>query len=130
MGVKGELPIIHCDPSMIARAITELLLNALQANPKGEVHLSAYTESDLESVLIRVVDDGDGMDGRTLNHAFDPFFSAKPAGRQVGMGLARAQQLVLAHGGRIDLESRLNQGTTATLTFPIRGWHGDTTRTT
>jgi signal transduction histidine kinase/HD-like signal output (HDOD) protein len=129
MGVKGELPIIHCDPAMIARALTELLLNALQANPDGEVHLSAHTESDLESVVIRVVDDGDGMDGRTLNHAFDPFFSAKPAGRQVGMGLARAQQLVLAHGGRIDLDSRLNEGTTATLTLPIRGLHADTTGT-
>lgn len=129
MGVKGDLPIIHCDPGMIARALTELLLNAIQANPSGEVHLSAYTDSALESVVIRVVDDGDGMDGRTLTHAFDPFFSAKPAGRQVGMGLARAQQLVLAHGGQIDLHSRLNEGTTATLQLPIRGLHVDTTVT-
>jgi signal transduction histidine kinase len=129
MGVKGDLPIIHCDPAMIARAITELLLNALQANPQGEVHLSAITDSELESVMIRVVDDGDGMDGRTLNHAFDPFFSAKPAGRQVGMGLARAQQLVLTHGGRIDLDSRINEGTSATLTLPIRGLLADTTGT-
>jgi putative nucleotidyltransferase with HDIG domain len=129
MGVKGELPIIHCDPAMIARATTELLLNALQANPQGEVHLSAATDSAQESVVIGVVDDGDGMDGHTLNHAFDPFFSAKPAGRQVGMGLARAQQLVLAHGGRIDLESLINEGTTATLVLPIRGMHADTTGT-
>ncbi|MEM9345540.1 MAG: HDOD domain-containing protein [Planctomycetota bacterium] len=125
MGVKGELPIIHCDPAMIARALTELLLNALQANPRGEVHLSAFADSQSESVVMTVVDDGDGMDGRTLNHAFDPFFSAKPAGRQVGMGLARAQQLVLAHGGRIDLDSRINEGTTATLVLPIRGMHAE-----
>lgn len=129
MGVKGELPIIHCDPAMIARALTELLLNALQSNPKGEVHLSAYADTASESVVVAVVDDGDGMDGRTLTHAFDPFFSSKPAGRQVGMGLARAQQLVLAHGGQIDLNSRLNEGTTATLVLPIRGLHADTTGT-
>lgn len=129
MGVKGDLPIIHCDPAMIARAVTELLLNAMQANPTGEVHLAAHTDAALESVIIKVVDDGDGMDGRTLNHAFDPFFSAKPAGRQVGMGLARAQQLVLAHGGDIDLRSVLNEGTTATLRLPIRGLHADTTGT-
>ncbi|MEO0474339.1 MAG: HDOD domain-containing protein [Planctomycetota bacterium] len=129
MGVKGELPIIHCDPAMIARAMTELLLNALQSNPKGEVHLSAFVDPALESVVISVVDDGDGMDGHTLNHAFDPFFSAKPAGRQVGMGLARAQQLVLAHGGRVDLTSRINEGTTATLVLPIRGMHADITGT-
>lgn len=129
MSVKGELPIIHCDPAMIARAVTELLLNAMQANPQGEVHLSAVTDSASETVVVTVVDDGDGMDGRTLNHAFDPFFSAKPAGRQVGMGLARAQQLVLAHGGRIDLNSLIKEGTTATLTLPIRGPHADTTGT-
>ncbi|MEM6257324.1 MAG: HDOD domain-containing protein [Planctomycetota bacterium] len=129
MGVKGELPIIYCDPAMVARALTELLLNALQANPKGEVHLSAYADAPSESVVMTVVDDGDGMDGRTLNHAFDPFFSAKPAGRQVGMGLARAQQLVLAHGGRVDLDSRPDEGTTATLRLPIRGVHADTTGT-
>lgn len=129
MGVKGELPIIHCDPAMIARALTELLLNALQSNPKGEVHLSAFVNLASESVVLKVVDDGDGMDGRTLTHAFDPFFSSKPAGRQVGMGLARAQQLVMAHGGRIDLQSILNAGTTATLTLPIRGLHADTTGT-
>ncbi|MFK7790158.1 MAG: HDOD domain-containing protein [Phycisphaeraceae bacterium] len=129
MGVKGDLPIIHCDPAMIARAVTELLLNALQANPNGEVHLSAHTDSLSESVVISVVDDGDGMDGRTLNHAFDPFFSAKPAGRQVGMGLSRAQQLVLAHGGQIDLRSIIAEGTTATLRLPIRGMHADTTGT-
>jgi signal transduction histidine kinase len=45
------------------------------------------------------------------------------------MGLARAQQLVLAHGGRIDLDSRINEGTTATLRLPIRGMHADTTGT-
>jgi signal transduction histidine kinase/HD-like signal output (HDOD) protein len=129
MGIKGDLPIIHCDPAMIARALTELLLNAMQANPRGEVHLAGYTDASLESVILRVTDDGDGMDGHTLTHAFDPFFSSKPAGRQVGMGLARAQQLILAHGGRIDLHSRLNEGTTATLTLPIRGMHADTTGT-
>ncbi len=119
-GVKGELPIVHCDPAMIARALTELLLNALQSNPQGDVHLSAHTDAASESVVLAVVDDGDGMDGRTLTYAFDPFFSSKPAGRQVGMGLSRAQQLVHAHGGQIELVSAINEGTTATLRMPIR----------
>lgn len=129
MGVKGDLPIVHCDPAMIARALTELLLNALQSNPTGEVHLSAITDFQNELVVLSVVDDGDGMDDRTMLHAFDPFFSSKPAGRQVGMGLARAQQLVMAHGGRIDLDSTLKAGTKATLTLPIRGQHAGTTGT-
>jgi len=129
LGVKGSLPAVHCDPQMIARAITELLLNAVQSNPTSAVHLSGYCDAPSESVVIEVVDDGDGMDGRTLSHAFDPFFSAKPAGRQVGMGLARAQQLVIAHGGRIDLRSLPGEGTTAMLTLPLRAITADTTGT-
>ena len=72
-------------------------------------------------MIIQVVDDGDGMDEHTLSHAFDPFFSAKPAGRQVGMGLPRARQLVLTHGGRLDLHSKPDSGTVATITLPLRG---------
>jgi len=121
LSIKHELPIVNCDAPQVARAVTELLLNAIQSNPKSAVNLSAMVDRETRSVLIQVIDDGDGMDGRTLSHAFDPFFSAKPAGRQVGMGLPRAQQLAIAHGGRIDLHSTLGQGTTATMTLPIQG---------
>jgi len=129
MKVRDTLPIVNCDPPQIARALTELLLNAVQSNPVSAVHLSAYVDAEAQTVVIKVMDDGDGMDGRTLSHAFDPFFSAKPAGRQVGMGLARAQQLALAHGGQIDLDSHLGKGTTATLTLPLRGVETGTTGT-
>ncbi len=121
LAVKDALPIVNCDPPLIARAVTELLLNAVQSAPRSAVHLSAKVHAPSESVVIEVVDDGDGMDAHTLEHAFDPFFSAKAAGRQVGMGLPRARQLVVAHGGRIELASQRNQGTTATLTLPVRG---------
>ncbi|MEM9253407.1 MAG: ATP-binding protein, partial [Planctomycetota bacterium] len=70
-------------------------------------------------LLVKVIDDGDGMDGHTLDHALDPFFSNKPAGRRVGMGLPRAGQLAAAHGGRVDLRSELGHGTTATLVLPL-----------
>lgn len=121
LSAKQELPIINCDAPQVARAVSELLLNAIQSNPKTAVNLSATVDRETQCVLIQIGDDGDGMDGRTLSHAFDPFFSAKPAGRQVGMGLPRAQQLAIAHGGRIDIHSVLGQGTTATLTLPIQG---------
>ena len=71
------------------------------------------------TLLIQVTDDGDGMDPHTLRHAPDPFFSAKPAGRQVGMGLPRAQQLAGAHGGSVRLRSEAGRGTVATLMIPL-----------
>ena len=59
------------------------------------------------------------MDQHTLQHAMDPFFSAKPAGRQIGMGLTRARQLAAAHGGEVGLCSVENKGTTAILSLPL-----------
>ena len=121
LSVKHELPVVNCDAPQVGRILTELLANGLQSNPRSAVNVAAHVEQDTESVVIQIIDDGDGMDERTASHAFDPFFSAKPAGRQVGMGLPRAQQLAIAHGGRIDLVSSLHVGTTASVTLPIRG---------
>ncbi|XAL98283.1 HDOD domain-containing protein [Phycisphaeraceae bacterium D3-23] len=121
LSIKHELPIVNCDAPLVGRILTELIVNALQSNPRSAVNVSAQVEHDTESLVIQVIDDGDGMDERTASHAFDPFFSAKPAGRQIGMGLPRAQQLAIAHGGRIDLHSTPDLGTTASVTLPIRG---------
>ncbi|MEM9294982.1 MAG: HAMP domain-containing sensor histidine kinase, partial [Planctomycetota bacterium] len=111
------------DTEQISRSLTELLLNAVQANPKTMVAVSVYTKPsgprDTPALVIEVRDDGDGMDAHTLAHATDPFFSAKPAGRQVGLGLSRAQQLVQAHSGGLDLGSEPGHGCTATVWLPI-----------
>jgi len=119
--VKEQLPVVSCDAPLVARAITELLLNAIQSGARGAINITARIDSTAQSILVQVSDDGEGMDDYALNHAFDPFFSAKTAGRGVGMGLPRAQQLAIAHGGRIDLASTPGKGTTATLTLPTQG---------
>jgi two-component system cell cycle sensor histidine kinase/response regulator CckA len=62
-------------------------------------------------VVVTISDDGCGMDENTVKHAFDPFFSNKPAGRRRGMGLAKALRWIEASGGSIRLESRPGQGT-------------------
>ncbi|MEM1209415.1 MAG: HDOD domain-containing protein [Planctomycetota bacterium] len=107
------------DPEMLRDAVTELIHNAVQANPTKAITVSAVVEPGRQNLLVKVIDDGDGMDGHTLDHALDPFFSNKPAGRRVGMGLPRAGQLAAAHGGRVDLRSELGHGTTATLVLPL-----------
>ena len=117
--VQTPMPPVPIDPEQVGAAVRELLLNAVQANPKTGVHVSARVEPTTQSLIIQVIDDGQGMDAHTLDHAMDPFFSSKPAGRQVGMGLARASQLVGAHRGRLDLRSAQGDGTTATLTVPL-----------
>jgi len=114
----AQTPPVWVDSGMIERALTELLLNALQAEPKTAIRLSLDAEGE-DTVRIEVHDDGQGMDAHTLEHALDPFFSSKPAGRRVGMGLPKAQQLITAHGGELTLRSEPGKGTKVTIYLPL-----------
>lgn len=117
--IKSKLPLLSVDAQQISQALLELISNALQAAPKLGVHVAARIEPIERHLIIQVTDDGVGMDAHTLAHAMDPFFSAKPAGRRVGMGLPRARQLAAAHGGWIELRSTLGEGTLAALVLPL-----------
>lgn len=138
--VSKSLAPMEIDADQIDRAVTELLFNAVQASPKSAVVVSVKFDPPLpttsaesaqpaqteepnifagRSLLIQVTDDGQGMDAHTLHHALDPFFSAKAAGRQVGMGLPRAEQLAQAHGGSVRLRSEEGAGTVATLQIAL-----------
>jgi len=119
LSVPDDLPAVHLDPEQIGCALDEILKNAFQAEPDSSITVSARCNDDHTSLVIQVIDDGCGMDEYTVAHAADPFFSAQRAGRRVGMGLARAGQLVAAHNGGIELRSILYEGTTVTLTIRL-----------
>jgi signal transduction histidine kinase/HD-like signal output (HDOD) protein len=130
------LPAVFIDPDQMGRAIAELIRNAIESEgckhielrvqvESGETDESAHEVADSRFVpnaaavddrlKIQVTDDGSGLTQHALAHAFDPFFSAKPAGRQPGLGLAQARRLVEAHGGEITLENGRNGGAVATI---------------
>jgi signal transduction histidine kinase/HD-like signal output (HDOD) protein len=117
--IKGELPAMYIDTTQIDRAVTELVVNAVQSQPRTGVSIIVQTEPTERVLMIQVSDDGIGMDAHTLDHAMDPFFSAKPAGRRVGMGLTIAQQMAAGHGGRIELRTQPGRGTVASLILPL-----------
>ncbi len=124
VSVQNSLSTEPMDPEQIGRAVDEMLFNAWQSEPKSCIQIDARVDETGGAggrLLIQVSDDGQGMDEHTLAHAKDPFFSAKRAGRRVGMGLARAQQLAAAHDGRIELRSALGKGTRATLAISLDG---------
>ncbi len=122
--LRGELPIIQADPEQVRGVLRELLNNAVQSNPASSVQVTAQVEPGGGSVVVQVSDDGEGMDPYTLEHAPDPFFSAKAAGRRVGMGLPRARQWLSGHGGRLELRSRRGEGTVATFFLPLDSHSG------
>ncbi len=117
--LRGELPSIQVDPEQLRGVLRELLSNAVQSSPASSVAVTAQVEPGGGSLVVQVADDGEGMDPYTLEHAPDPFFSAKAAGRRVGMGLPRAGQWLSGHGGRLELRSRRGEGTVATFFLPL-----------
>ena len=122
MGVKltiaEGIELARVDPTVIADALIEIIINALEGGPRGRVEVSALADPDDDLLTFSVMDDGIGMSEKALAHATDPFFSEKAAGRQAGLGLALAHRLIDAHGGEIELASKPGRGTTATLRIP------------
>jgi signal transduction histidine kinase len=109
------MPVL--DGLQVTEAVAELIANALEADGVTTIVVRASTEAPDGRLVICVSDDGPGLSERALRHACDPFFSEKKAGRQQGLGLARACRLVGLNGGDIVLKNREDRGLTASLVF-------------
>lgn len=103
----------------IVRAVASNAVDACRARP-GSAGVRVELDALAELALIRVVDDGVGMPPEAIAAAFDPFFSTKPEGEGMGLGLFLARAHLRQLGGTIELESELARGTTATVRFPLR----------
>jgi two-component system sensor histidine kinase RegB len=102
----------------IAQALHGLLRNAQDAScGKGQVQLSAAAEGEWLRLSVR--DRAGGMPPDVLARAGEPFFTTKPPGRGMGLGLFLSRTLAERLGGELRLESRLGEGTTATLSLPL-----------
>jgi signal transduction histidine kinase len=114
--VAGPLPRIFVDRTLVARALSNVVENALHAMPgQGSLRLAAATEP--EFVVLRVTDTGVGMDEDALARVFEPYFSTKTTG--TGLGLTIARRNVELSGGLIDVQSAKGAGTTITLRLPV-----------
>ncbi len=107
------------NPDQIQQLFMNLLLNALDAMPNGG-KIVAETFEEGNCVVFRLTDTGIGMDETTITKIFDPFYTTKPPGKGTGLGLSICYGIVKHHKGTIDVSSRLGQGTTFELRFPIK----------
>lgn len=115
-----SIPAARIDPELLGSALGELVRNACESKGSRHVELRVQTEPLEGRLKIEVRDDGAGLSDHALRHAFDPFYSEKPAGRQPGLGLARASRYVEAHGGTVTLANGPGGGAVATIW--LRDW--------
>jgi len=100
-------------PKSPVRISTELL--SAGSGPATSVSVAGVSKA---RALIRITDQGSGMDAKTQGRLFEPFFTTKKRG--TGLGLSIARQIVDGHGGRIDVESELGKGTTFRIELPLK----------
>ncbi len=114
---------LNADPTMLRRAISNLVSNALSHTPQGgEITLVAQENHDENVVEILVCDTGCGIEEKDLARVFDRFHRGKKRdpnqGDGTGLGLAIVKSIMSLHGGAVSIDSSVNGGTTVTLRFP------------
>jgi two-component system, NtrC family, sensor kinase len=117
-----DIPSIQCDPGQIEQVLLALIMNAIDAMPRGgNLWVSTRLREDATELAIQVRDDGSGISAEILPQIFEPFLTTKETGKSVGLGLAVSQNIVERHRGRIEVQSDLGKGTTFTVTLPVEG---------
>ncbi|WP_022660301.1 sensor histidine kinase [Paucidesulfovibrio longus] len=122
IALTSDIPddlLLRIDQQRLQEAFINLILNAVQAIEPDEGHIRIRAEREQHHALITVEDDGSGMDARTLERIFDPFFSTKEVGQGTGLGLFIVYGIVEKHLGRIDAESTPGKGTTFSIRLPL-----------
>jgi len=112
-----DLPEIEGDPAQLNQVLVNLVVNAVQAMPKGG-KLAVTTRVSGESVVMSVQDTGIGMAEQTRKQIFVPFFTTKDVGEGTGLGLPVVHGIVSAHGGRIRVESEVGRGSLFEVELP------------
>ena len=111
--------IVPCDPTLMRQAFLNLLINAFEAlEGKGTITVSVETQEERNQVRVVVEDSGHGIPAHIVPKIFIPFFTTKTHG--TGLGLSLVQKIVLAHNGRIELQSTEGKGTRFIATLPTR----------
>lgn len=111
-------PDAWLDERQIRLVLTEVTSNAIEASDGGKTIVRVEIDPMDDRLVLSVEDEGQGLTPDRLASAFDPFFSDKPAGRRVGLGLAKARRLVDQHGGNLVLENLESGGLAARVSLP------------
>ena len=118
LDLAADLPPAHCDPAQIEQVVLAMVINAIDAMPQeGNLWINTRLKADATIELV-IRDDGVGIPAGHLPHIFEPFYTTKESGGS-GLGLAISQNIVERHGGHIEVNSVVGQGTTFKIVLPV-----------
>jgi hypothetical protein len=133
VSLAASVPPVLADPGQLDQILVNLAVNARDAMPGGGKLTIDTADLDVDDayatdrpglspgryVRIRVSDTGSGMDPQTVAHAFEPFYTTKPAGQGTGLGLATVHGIIVRAGGYTQIYSEPGLGTTITALLPV-----------
>lgn len=119
----GNIPLIKGNAARLGQVFLNLIVNAAQAIPEGnveknEIRVSSRKEGK-DSVAVEIHDTGVGIPEHLSSKIFDPFFTTKPIGIGTGLGLSICHRIIADLGGIIQVESKINKGTLIRVVLPI-----------
>jgi signal transduction histidine kinase len=117
--LSSGLPLVMAEADEITQVFLNIIINAMDFTPPGksiDVHTENFGE---EKIAVRIVDRGPGIPEENLPKIFSSFFTTKPPDQGTGLGLPISRRIVEKHGGKIVVESKVDDGTTVTVILPI-----------
>lgn len=124
LDLEEPLPAVLGEEDSLSNALMNLCVNAVDAMPEGGRLTFRSRAAAGDAVDISVQDTGLGMTPEVRARAMDPFFTTKPVGRGMGLGLSIVFGALKAHGGAVAIESEVGRGTTVTLRLPVQAGAG------
>lgn len=122
LDLQADKHMIHADKTHLTNIIQNLIDNAIKYS-KQQPDITIFTENKDEGVSFSITDNGIGMDSETKQHVFEKFYRATQSGdihnvKGFGLGLSYVKNIVKAHQGRIQIDSKINKGSTFTIFLP------------
>jgi len=119
--IAADVPRVLADTGQLQQVLINLVVNALEATPKGgrvRVEVTRRARNATDGVHIAVAYTGAGIAPEHMSRIFDPFFTTKPAGQGTGLGLSICREIVRGHGGDITVDTSNGMGTTVAAWIP------------